>query len=254
MIAQATVRETLAPTGTLRAGINLSNFLLVSSTSPDGTPVGVSPDIARALADELSVDLEMRTYANPGDVADAATAGEWDIANIGADPLRAEHISFTPAYAEIESTYLVPAGSPIRSISDVDQRGVRVAVKARSAYALWLERNLEHAELVHADSLDASFEAFAEGKLDALAGLRPRLMIDVQQLPGARVLDGKFSAVQQAIGTPQDRDPAGITFLNGFVTRAKAGGLVAELIEKHSANGLSVAPVDAPGSDPHSPA
>ena len=197
-----------------------------------------------ALADELGVDLELRTYPNPGDVADAGTNDEWDVANIGADPLRAEHISFTPAYAEIASTYLVPKGSALRSIADVDQPGVRIAVKARAAYALWLERNLEHAQLVQADSLDSSFDAFVDGDLDALAGLRPRLTSDAERLDGARVLDGKFSAVQQAIGTPRDRDPAGITFLRDFVAEAKASGLVAELINKHSAIGLSVAPPD----------
>lgn len=242
MSEKNTARKILAPDGTLRAGINLSNFLLVSGTLLDGTPVGVSPDMAQAVADQLEVDLEMRTYANPGDVTNAATEEEWDISNIGSDPLRAEHIYFSPAYAQIESTYLVPAGSPARSTFDVDQPGQRIAVKAQSAYALWLERNLKHAQVVEADSLEASFDAFVEDRLDALAGLRPRLMADVERLPGARVLEGNFSAVQQAIGTPRNRDPAGVAFLSAFVEKAKSNGLVAQLIEKHSARGLSVAP------------
>lgn len=232
----------LAPTGTLRAGINLSNFLLVSSSAADGTPIGVSPDMARTLGAALGVDVELRTYANPGDVADAATADEWDVGNIGADPARATHIDFTPAYAEIESTYLVPADSTIASIVDVDRPGTRVAVKARAAYALWLERNLEHADLVEAESLDASFDLFVAQGLDALAGLRPRLMTDVADLPGARVLDGGFFAVQQAIGTPAGRDSAGIDYLRAFVEAVKASGLVADLIAVHGADGLSVAP------------
>jgi polar amino acid transport system substrate-binding protein len=234
--------EALAPSGTLRAAINLSNFLLVSSTVSHGTPVGVSPDMARAVADQLGVGLELLTYKNPGDVADAAARGEWDIGNIGAEPARAEYIDFSPAYAEIESTYLVPAGSSINTFADVDQPGIRISVKERAAYALWLERNLKHAELVQTESLDSSFETFIEQRLDALAGLRPRLMADVAKLSGARVLDGQFSAVQQAMGTPRHRDPAGFQYLTAFVEEAKASGLVGQLITKHGADGLSVAP------------
>jgi polar amino acid transport system substrate-binding protein len=234
--------EALAPSGTLRAAINLSNFLLVSSTDADGRPLGVSPDMATALAGQLGVGIDLLTYKNPGDVADAATKDEWDIGNIGAEPARAEHINFTAAYAEIESTYLVPANSSITTFADVDQPGVRISVKARAAYALWLERNLQHAELVQTESLDSSFDTFVAQGLDALAGLRPRLTSDVEKLPGARVLDGKFSAVQQAIGTPRDRDPAGIEFLRAFVEEAKVNGFVGELISRHHAEGLSVAP------------
>jgi polar amino acid transport system substrate-binding protein len=231
----------LAPTGILRAGINLSNFLLVSSVGDDGAPVGVSPDMARALAAVLDVDVKLITYENPGDVADAAMTGAWDIGNIGAEPARAEFINFTDAYAEIESTYLVPADSPINTIADVDQPGMRISVKERAAYALWLESNLEHAELIQTESLDSAFDTFVDRRLDALAGLRPRLEADVKHVPGGRVLDGKFSSVMQAIGTPVNRDRAGIDFLQTFVIDAKQRGLVASLITKHAADGLSVA-------------
>ncbi|MBK5268633.1 MAG: transporter substrate-binding domain-containing protein [Acidimicrobiia bacterium] len=229
----------IAPTGTLRAGINLSNFLLVTSTATDGTPVGVSPDMASALAAQLDVGVEYLTYPNPGDVADALT--EWDIANIGAEPVRAEFINFTAAYAEIESTYLVPAGSPIETVEAVDQPGHTVCVKARAAYGLWLERNLKHAQLVQVESPDSSLEVFLERGLDALAGLRPGLMSDVEKIPGARVLDGRFSVVQQAIGTPRDRHPVGLEFLMRFVEEAKSSGLVADSIDRHGVTGLSVA-------------
>ncbi len=232
----------LAPTGTLRAAINLSNFLLVSRTAEDGTPVGVSPDMAIALADQLGVGVDLLTFSNPGEVADAVTEGGWDIGNIGAEPARAVHIAFSPAYAEIECTYLLPPGSALKSFADVDRPGIRISVKARAAYALWLERNLEHAALVLSPSLDESFDAFVQQGLDALAGLRPKLATDAEKLPGATLLPGGFSSVQQAIGTPNDRDPAGASYLAAFVEAAKSAGLVAELIAKHEAHGLSVAP------------
>jgi polar amino acid transport system substrate-binding protein len=235
-------RAELAPTGVLRAGINLSNFLLVTGNSPSGDPEGVSPDMARAVADRLEVPVQYISFQTPGELADAAIEDVWDIGNIGAEPERAKVISFTAAYCEIESTYLVPAGSPIRSIDEVDREGVRIAVYGRAAYGLWLSDNIRHAELVKTDGMDASFDLFVERKLEALAGLRPRLIKDVEKLPGSRILEGKFSAVQQAIGTKPDRK-AGAAFLRDFVEEAKASGLVASLIEKHGVTGrLTVAP------------
>ena len=240
MLEQA--RAELAPTGVLRAGINMSNFLLVTGSTPQGDPDGVSPDMARAVAERLGVALKLVPFKNPGELADATVEDVWDIGNIGAEPERAKTIAFSPAYAEIEATYLVPAGSPIRRIDEVDRDGVRIAVYGRGAYGLWLSDNLKHAKLVIAQGIEASFNTFVEQKLEALASLRPRLVDDVKKLPGARILDGKFTAVQQAIGTKPDRK-AGAVFLREFVEEAKASGFVARLIDKHGVSGrLTVAP------------
>jgi polar amino acid transport system substrate-binding protein len=239
-MSQSVVAE-LAPHGVLRAGINMSNFLLVTGKSASGDPEGVSPDMARAIAERLGVPVKYVPFAKPGELADAVGDDVWDIGLIGAEPARAEKIAFTPAYVEIEATYLVPAGSPLRTIADVDKPGVRIAVSARSAYDLWLERNIRHAELVRSDGL-ASATEFVRDKLDALAGLRPGLLGDIEKIPGARILDGQFTAVQQAVGTARTR-AASATFLRDFVEQAKASGLVGRLIEKHKVVGrLSVAP------------
>src|SRR5262245_17900042 len=231
----------LAPTGVLRAAINMGNFLLVTGRSPSGDPEGVAPDMAREIASSLGVPVRYVPYARPGELADAAGTGVWDIGLIGAEPQRAEKIAFTPAYVEIEATYLVPAGSPLTTIADVDRPGVRIAVTGRSAYGLWLDRNIKQAELVKSGTLDSAYEQFVTDKLDALAGLRPRLLSDVEKLPGARILDGQFTAVQQAVGTAR-RNSAAAEYLRNFVAEAKASGLVGRLIEKHKVRGLSVAP------------
>ena len=237
----AEILKQLAPTGALRAGINLGNFLLVSGRSAGGEPEGVAPDMARALAARLGVPLRLVPFKSPGELADAVQAGVWDIGLIGAEPQRAEKIAFSPAYVEIEASYLVPANSPLRSIAEVDRPGVRIAVSARSAYDLWLVRNIKHAQLAHAEGIDASFKLFVNDKLDAFASLRPRLLTDVGKLPGARILDGKFMSVQQAIGTAR-ANAAGAEFLRDFVEEAKASGFVADLIARHRVAGLSVAP------------
>ena len=232
----------LAPTGVLRAGINMSNFLLVTGETSDGDPDGVSPDMARAIADELGVGCKLIPFKTPAEIADTAGKGVWDIGNIGAEPQRAAVMDFTAAYAEIEATYMVPAGSSIQSIEEVDRAGIRIAHPPRSAYGLWLENNIKNAELVPAEGLAGSFELFANEGLEALAGLRPGLVSDLEKLPGARILDGQFSAVQQAVGVNKDNDAA-YAFLKEFVEEAKASGFVAGLIEKHGVKGrLSVAP------------
>lgn len=231
----------LAPTGVLRAGINLSNFLLVTGRTPSGDPVGVAPDMAAEVARRLGVPVKYAPFKTPGELADAADTGAWDIGLIGAEPQRAEKITFTAAYCEIEATYLVPAGSPIKAIAEVDKPGVKIAVTGRAAYGLWLDRNIKAATLVKTDSLDSAYEKFVADKLDALAGLRPRLITDVEKLPGARILDGQFTAVQQAIGTSR-KNVAAAAWLRTFAEEAKASGLVARLIERHKVVGLSVAP------------
>ncbi len=231
----------LAPTGSLRAGINLSNFLLVTGRNDAGDPVGVAPDMARELARRLGVPVKYVTYKTPGELADMAETGAWDIGLIGAEPQRAEKIAFTSAYVEIEATYLVPAGSPLKTIADVDKAGVRIAVTGRSAYGLWLDRNIKSATLVRSDTLDSAYDQFVRDQLDALAGLKPRLLADSEKLPGSRILDGKFTAVQQAVGTAR-KNTAAAAFLQAFVEEVKASGFVAGLIERHKVRGLSVAP------------
>jgi polar amino acid transport system substrate-binding protein len=230
----------LAPTGVLRAGINLSNFLLVTGKSASGDPEGVSPDMAGEIARRLGVPVKYVTFKSPGELADQADRNVWDIGLIGAEPQRAEKIAFTPAYVEIEATYLVPPGSPLTTIAQVDRAGVRIVVTGRSAYGLWLDRNIKHAELVRTDTIASAFDRFVHDKLDALAGLRPGLLSDVGKLPGARIIDGQFTAVQQAIGTAR-KNTSGAMFLRDFVEEAKASGLVARLIERHEVRGLSVA-------------
>lgn len=235
------IREQLAPTGVLRAGINMSNFLLVTGKTVTGEPEGVSPDMAQAIAARLGVGLQLVPYKGPGDVADDATKNQWDIANIAAEAERAKSITFSPAYCEIQATYLLPAGSGIATIADVDKTGNRISVKQRAAYDLWLTQNLRNATLIRSASMDDSLNQFKEQSLEALAGLRPRLMEDAKELPGSKLMDESFTAVQQSIGCVPGKAEAA-EFLASFVTKSISSGFVAGLIEKHGVSGkLSVA-------------
>jgi polar amino acid transport system substrate-binding protein len=238
-------RAELAPTGVLRAGINLSNFLLVTGRTASGDPVGVAPDVAAAIAQSLGVPVKLVPFKSPGELADQAGKDIWDIGLIGAEPQRAAVMTFSAAYVEIEATYMVPPGSSIKSIDQVDKKGVRISVSARSAYGLWLENNIKNATLMPIAGLDAAFNQFRDQKHEVLAGLRPGLLKDIEKMPGATILPGKFSAVQQAVGCNK---PAaeGARYIAQFVENAKKSGLVGRLIEKHKVKGLSVAPLAAP--------
>ncbi len=231
----------LAPTGVLRAAINLGNFLLVTGRSAEGEPQGVAPDMARAIAERLGVGIAYAPFARPNVLADAVDDGVWDIGLIGAEPARAGKIAFSSAYVEIDAAYLVQAGSPTQRPDEVDRPGVRIAVLAGSAYGLWLERNIGQATLLQTASAEAAARLFEAGDADVLAALRPGLLDDAGRFPGARILDRRFAAVQQAVGTPR-RNAAGAAFLEAFVAEARRSGLVQRLIDRHGMTGrLSVA-------------
>jgi polar amino acid transport system substrate-binding protein len=240
----AAARSELAPSGTMRVGLNFGNFLLITSKIGAGEPRGIAPDLARELARRVGVPLEFVSYEQAGKLAEGVRAGAWDVAFLADEPARANEIAFTSAYLEIEATYLVPAGSPIRTLADVDHDGVRIAVASKAAYDLYLSRSLKHAELVRAEGIDGSYKLFVESKLDVLAGLKPRLIADAEKLPGSRVLEGKFTAVQQAIGTPKGRE-AGAKYLREFAEDIRSSGVVARTIEKNGVRGVSVAPAPA---------
>jgi polar amino acid transport system substrate-binding protein len=243
-----TVRA-LAPEGAIRVGINLSNFLLVSGTDENGAPFGVSPSLGAELARTLGVEAKIVSYPDPGDVVEAVAHGMVDVGNVGADPSRAEHVAFTAPYCEIDATFLVPAASSFTTADEVDVPGVRIASRQGAAYTLWLDRNIQRAELVHTNTIEQSFQMFIADRLEALAGLRPRLIEDAGRLAGSRVLDGRFTAVHQAIGVNRARGPEAHAYLDVFVEWAVGSGLIAALIDQYQVEGLSVA--TPPAARPH---
>ncbi len=237
-------KAALVPAGKLRVGINHSNFLL-SQHDAAGRYSGVAIDIADELAARLGVTVAVAGFDAPGPMAEAVVRDAWDIAFMGNEPARAQQIVFSAAYLEIEAGYLVPPGSPIRSMDEVDRKGVRIALMGKSAYDLFLERHLQHATIVRAKDIDASYEVFVSDGLEVLAGLKPRLTSDAKSLPGSRILDGRFTAIQQSVGTPRARGDAGADWVRATVEELKASGFVAAAIARHAVSGVSVAPASA---------
>ena len=198
MISQR-LRDALAPTGTLRAGLNLSNFLLVSGQNADGTPAGVSPDLARHIAAALDVPCEFVLFETPGQLADAVADDVWDICNIAHEPDRARQIDFSQPYILIDANFLVRTESAFTSNEDIDQKDVKIIAFYRSAYDLWLRDNLQHASLVAADSIQHSHYMFSRGEADVLASLKPRLQMELDT-DQHRMIAPRFTAIKQAVG------------------------------------------------------
>jgi polar amino acid transport system substrate-binding protein len=234
----------LAPQGRLRAAINLGNPVLAQQDA-GGAPRGVSVDLARALGERLGVPVELVVFDAAGRVVEALKTGAWDLAFLAIDPVRAAEIAFTPPYVIIEGTYLVRADSPYRAVEDLDRDGVRIAVGKGAAYDLFLTRALKQAQLVRADTSAAAIDLFvtqgASQGLQAAAGVRHPLAKAAQRHRELRVLDGRFTAIEQALGIPRAR-AAGSAYLHAFVEEMKASGFVAEALARSGQGEAAVAP------------
>jgi polar amino acid transport system substrate-binding protein len=229
----------LAPTGKLRAAINYGNSVLAQRDPATGEPRGVSVDLARELARRLDVPIEYVTFDAAGKVF--AAVATWDVAFLAIDPARAAEIDFTAPYVIIEGGYMVPAGSPVGTIADVDRDGVRVAVGRGSAYDLYLTRTLKRATLVRAPTSPAAIELFVKEKLEVAANVKQPLVRFAAGNPSVRVLEGRFMVIEQAMGTPRGRE-AGARYLREFVEEMKASGFVAAGLKRSGQADAAVAP------------
>lgn len=232
MIPSDIVKQQLAPTGVLRAGINLSNFLLVSGQLADGSPDGISPDIARYIATRLDVPCKLVTFDRPGQLADAVNENIWDIGNIAFEAERAQTLDFSNPYVLIEANFLFRQDEDFVSNDDVDREAVRIAVSERSAYDLWLTDNFKRAQIVRAPSIKAAHKMFFENEVNVLASLKPKLLEDMVSHEGLRLIEMPFTAVKQSVGIAKGK-PEAVEFLNALITDLARDGWVATQLRHH---------------------
>jgi polar amino acid transport system substrate-binding protein len=235
------VLSDLAPHGRIRAAINLGNHVLAQRGAGPGDLRGVSVDLAHELARRLGVPVDLIAFDAAGKVLDALQSNAWDVAFLAIDPARELQVSFTPPYLVIEGTYIVREGSPLRSVDDFDQPGIRIAVGRGAAYDLFLTRTLKHAELVRADTSSGALDHFAACHLDAAAGVRAALLAYAFDHGGYRVIDRAFTSIFQAIGTPAGRDD-GAQHLAAFIEEMKQTGFVSGALLRNGQGELMVAP------------
>jgi polar amino acid transport system substrate-binding protein len=245
MTADSDLVRAFAPTGALRASINLGNPILAAQDAATGRPKGVSVDLAAAFAARLGVPLQLVVFDTAGKSVDAVTAEQADIGFFAVDPKRGEGIHFTPPYVLIEGCYLVREASPLHTNEEVDRAGHRVVVGRGSAYDLHLSRELRRAQLVHAPSSPAVVDHFVQVGADVAAGVKQQLQVDAARIGGLRLLPGRFMVIRQAMGCPRSRGEAAAAALAAFVEAMKACGFVADALARHGIEGASVAPAGA---------
>jgi polar amino acid transport system substrate-binding protein len=233
----------IAPTGKLRASINLGNPILANKDPETGKPFGISIDLANAFAEKLGLDIEMLVFDSAGKSVEAVTQEKADIGFFAVDPLRGEGIAFTAPYVLIEGAYLVKDGSPIKNNDEVDAQGNRVVVGKGSAYDLFLSREIKFAEIVRAPTSPSVVSVFLEGAYEVAAGVRQQLESDAAKTSGLRLLPGRFMVIQQAMGLPKNRGDIAPRLLSDFVEEMKGSGFIANAMQRHGIQGASVAPL-----------
>lgn len=233
------LRKEFAPTGTLRAGVNFGNNAIAQREPAGGPPRGVGPSLARELARQLGVPITYVVYDAAGKMGDSVK--EWDVAMLAVDPKRSETIAFSAPYVNIEGAYMVRANSSYRTNEDLDRKGTRIAVGAKSGYDLYLSRQLKQAELVRFPTSPAAADAFLGGELDATANVKNILLARSKGRADVRLIEPAFMVIGQAAGVPQGR-PNAAAFLRRFVEEQKVNGFVERALKESGVTDAVVAP------------
>jgi polar amino acid transport system substrate-binding protein len=236
-----TLVTTFAPTGTLRASINMGNPILTNKDPTTGRPFGISIDLARNLAKRLGVEVELVVFDTAGKSVDAVKNERADVGFFAVDPLRGADIAFTLPYVLIEGFYMVREASPLQRNEEIDQVGVSVTVGAGSAYDLYLTREIKHAQIVRAPSSPAVVDTFIAQGLDVAAGVKQQLEADAKRIPGLRLLPDRFMEIRQAMGMPKSRGETAAAYLHSYVEEMKTSGFVADSMKRHGIQGAIVA-------------
>ena len=235
-----TISKKLVPTGVLRVGINMSNFLLINGKDSDGLPDGVSPDIGKRLARELNVECKLIQFKKPGLLADAVDENMWDVGNIACEKERSKTIDFTNPYVNIDANFMFRKKDNLKTNGDINLPGIKIAVLERSAYDLWLTENFKNVELIRVNTIEESHQLFRDDKVNVLAGLKPKLIEEIKTNNDFQIINSPFTYIKQSIGIKKG-NPEILDFLNKFITNLIKEGYVENLLKKHNVqNKLSI--------------
>ena len=238
------ISKKLAPTGELRVGLNMSNFLLVSSKNANGSPEGVSPDIGKKLAEELNVICKLVQFEKPGLLADAVNEDKWDIGNIACEKERAKSIDFSDPYVNIDANFIFRKKDKFMRNEEINSSAIKIAVLERSAYDLWLTENFKKAELIKVNTMDDSHKLFREGGADVLAGLKPKLIEELKLNSDFKIISNPFTYIKQSIGIKKG-NPEILDFLNKFISKLIKDAFIERLLKKHKVQDkLSIPKID----------
>ena len=226
------ISNLIAPKNILRIGINMSNFLLVNKDSTFSKPEGLSPEIGKLLARELDLDYEFVTFKNPGLLADALDYDKWDVGNFAYEKKRAEIIDFSNPYVNIDANFLLNKNSEINQNKDVDNEINKIAVVDRSAYDLWLSGNFKRAKIIRAKTIIETHNLFYNQDVNVLAGLKPKLLEELNNNDQFKLIDTPFTFIKQSIGIKKGNSKV-MDFINNFVSKKIKDGTIKSLLKKY---------------------
>ena len=239
-----TISKKIAPTGELRVGLNMSNFLLVNSKDVNGLPDGVSPDIGKKIAKELNLNCKLVQFERPGLLADAVDDNKWDIGNIAYEKERSKTIDFSDPYVNIDANFIFRNKYNFKSNEEINSPGIKIAVAERSAYDLWLSDNFKNVEIIRASSIEDSHDLFRNNKVDVLAGLKSKLNNELAANNDFKMIADSFTHIKQSIGIKKG-NPEILEFLNEFVSKLIKEGYIEQLLKKHKVQDkLSIPKID----------
>jgi polar amino acid transport system substrate-binding protein len=233
----------LAPTGKLRGGIVVSPAAsaFFAITDANDEVRGVTVELMHAFADGLKLPLALQVYSNSGQVTDAVASGDCDIAFMPRDATREGKVDFGPAYYFISSTYLVPAGSTIKTIDEVNRAGVRVVGISNTTTVRSARRTAPNASVEEVPSVELMTKMAATGQGDAFALSHDSFTGLLPKLPGARVLPGHFQQTGISVAVPKGR-PAALKIATGLLEDAKKSGVVRRALDAAGFKDAEVAP------------
>jgi polar amino acid transport system substrate-binding protein len=238
-------RALVAPTGSLRVAVAVGSAVSAVWTRRDaatGEPRGPTVDLARHIAERLGVPLTLVECASSGEIIETASSGSWDVSFAPVDAERKKLVDFGPNYFLGESTYMVPAGSPITSIEEVDRKGVRVLGVENTATIRSARKSLKNTSAIGLHGLDEALGRFTKGEVDALALGKVSLRSLLPRFPGARMLDGHFHAAGTAVAVPKGHAEA-LEVFSGMIEDLKRDGTVRNVFAAYGMDPTTVAPV-----------
>jgi polar amino acid transport system substrate-binding protein len=235
-------KQALAPTGKLRVGFISGSPIHATKDAASGEFKGVAVDLGKELARRIGVPFEPVAYSSVPALIAGAKTGQWDVATMGISTERALLVDFTAPYMEVEFSYLVPQGSPISTLSDVDRPGIRIGVVEKSSPDVYLTGTLRSATLVRASTIAGMVESLRAGRADVLFGTKAGMLSQAEKLAGARVLEGRSGGEETGMAIPKGRDLSA-AYVRQFVESAKSEGLVKAAIERAALRGVVVAPL-----------
>ena len=227
------LKQIIAPKGHLRVGINMSNFLLVVGKNEQGNPIGTSPDIAKLIAKKIDVECKFILFERPGQLADVVNDDVWDIGNIAFEPERGNTIDFCNPYVLIDANFLVKNGSGLLANQDIDKQENIIVVADRSAYDLWLKSNFKFSKIVRTKSIDESHTYYRTSKANVLAGLKPKLIDEIQLNNNDMIIEKPFTYIKQSVGFKKNY-PEVIEFINSIISEAIEDGYIKNSLQKHN--------------------